>query len=51
MVGVYFDILEGNLLLEEDEENPLDKRAELGLFSLQLKNFGDFKYIPSQNKA
>ncbi len=51
MVGVYFDILEGDLLLEEDKENPLDERAKLELFSLQLMNLRDFKYIPSQNKA
>lgn len=51
MVGVYFDILEGDLLLKEDEENTLDERAELSLFSLQLMSLGDFKYIPSQNKA
>jgi hypothetical protein len=29
VVGVYFDILEGDLLLEKDEKNPLDERAEL----------------------
>jgi hypothetical protein len=51
VVGVYFDILEGDLLLEEHEENALDERAELNLFSLQLMTFRDFKCIPSQNKA
>jgi hypothetical protein len=31
VVGVYFDILEWNFPLEEDEEDPLDERAELDL--------------------
>jgi hypothetical protein len=49
MVGVYFNVLEWNMLFEEDQEDTLDEGAELDC--LVIWNPDGVEYIPSPSRA
>jgi hypothetical protein len=49
IVGIYFDALEWDLLLKEDEEDAFGRKDKtLFLSYLELEGF---EYIPSQSRA
>lgn len=49
MVGVYFNVLEWNVLFKEDKEDALDEGTELDC--LAIWNSQGTEYIPSLSRA
>jgi hypothetical protein len=50
VIGVYFDVLEGDLLLEQDEKNTLNEGAELDCSVTLLSNPETMGIYPSRIK-